>query len=100
MPSIATEWTTLTRRHFLRSGPVGLGGIALATLLGARPAPATAGTVTTGGPLAPKQPPLVPKAKRVIYLHMLGAPSQLDLFDYKPQLVKFNGKLCPDELLK
>ncbi|MFV2068326.1 MAG: DUF1501 domain-containing protein, partial [Pirellulales bacterium] len=49
---------------------------------------------------APKHPPLVPKAKRVIYLHMLGAPSQRDLFDYKAQLVKFNGKPCPDELLK
>jgi len=96
----ATEFATLTRRHFLRGCPVGLGGIALATLLGARPATATANASTAGGPLAPKQPPIVPRAKRVIYLHMLGAPSQLDLFDYKPRLVKLNGKPCPDELLK
>ena len=41
-----------------------------------------------------------PKAKRVIYLFMAGAPSQLDLFDYKPALVKFDGKPVPAEVVK
>ncbi len=51
-------------------------------------------------PLSPLQPPLVPRAKRVIYLHMIGAPSQLELFDYKPDLKKLNGKDCPQEFLE
>ena len=51
-------------------------------------------------PLAPKPPHFSPKAKRVIYLHMTGSPPHLDLFDYKPELVKHNGQPCPDEFLK
>ena len=50
--------------------------------------------------MAPKLPHFAPKAKRVIYLFQAGAPSHLDLFDYKPQLEKFNGTLPPAELLK
>ena len=41
-----------------------------------------------------------PKAKRVIFLHMAGAPSQLELFDYKPELTKLDGKPCPEEFLE
>ena len=52
------------------------------------------------GPLSPKQPHFDPKAKRIIFLFMAGAPSHLELFDYKPQLAKFNGTLPPPELLK
>ena len=51
-------------------------------------------------PLAPKKPPLPAKAKSVIFLFMAGAPSHLELFDYKPELTKWNGKLPPAELLK
>ena len=51
-------------------------------------------------PLAPKTPPFAPKAKHVIFLFMAGAPSHLELFDYKPQLAKFDGTLPPPELLK
>src|SRR5438045_9730740 len=51
-------------------------------------------------PLAPRKPHYDPKVKRVIYLHMSGGPPHLDLFDYKPELVKFNDKPCPDEFLK
>ena len=51
-------------------------------------------------PLAPKPPPLPAKAKRVIYLHMSGAPPQHDLFDYKPKLVEHHLQPCPDELLQ
>ncbi len=51
-------------------------------------------------PLAPKKPHFEPKAKRVIYLHLTGSPPHLDLYDYKPELVKHNGEDCPQEFLK
>ena len=51
-------------------------------------------------PLAPKLPMFPGKAKSVIYLHMAGAPSQLELFDYKPDLLKLNGQDCPASLLE
>jgi hypothetical protein len=50
-------------------------------------------------PLAPKSPHFASKATRVIYLHLTGSPPHLDLFDYKPELVKLDGKPCPDEFL-
>lgn len=55
---------------------------------------------TVNNPLAPKQPHFKPKAKNVIFLFMAGAPSHLEMFDYKPQLAKFSGTLPPAELLK
>jgi hypothetical protein len=83
----------LTRRSFLKAaGQFSLGAIALAAM------PGRAGNVVN--PLAPKSPHYQPKVKRVIYLHMSGGPPHLDLFDYKPELVKWNGKPCPDEFLK
>ncbi|MCH2115343.1 MAG: DUF1501 domain-containing protein [Pirellulales bacterium] len=82
-----------TRRHFLQRGGVGLGAMALAALngecQGAVSAPAN--------PLAPHPPQFSPRAKQVIYLHMTGSPPQLDLFDYKPELVKRDGQPCPAE---
>ena len=57
-------------------------------------------TAAADNPLAPRPPQFPAKAKRVIYLHMSGAPPQQDLFDYKPELVKHNMQPCPDELLK
>jgi hypothetical protein len=86
-----------TRRHFLRSCHVGLGGIALASLAGR---PANAGPAAPPNPLALKPPHFPAKAKQVIFLHMAGGPSHLELFDYKPELVKRNGETCPEELLK
>ena len=87
----------ITRRHFYRECGVGLGKIALASLLaGARPSRAA----EIADPLAPRPPHFAPKAKRVIYLFMAGAPSQLDLFDSKPDLVKFDGKPVPAEVVK
>ncbi len=53
-----------------------------------------------GDPLAPKAPHFAPRAKRVIYLHMAGSPPILDLFDYKPELVRRSGEPCPDSFLK
>lgn len=86
----------VTRRYFLSRSGLGLGAIALNALLPA----ASHAKAGTDNPLAPKTPPLPAKAKHVIYLHMAGSPSQLDLFDDKAELRKYNGKPCPDELLK
>jgi hypothetical protein len=86
----------VSRRWFFEQCSIGIGGMALANLL------AGAGLADTpkGDPLVPKKPPKPAKAKNVIFLFMAGAPSHLELFDYKPQLAKFNGTLPPPELLK
>jgi hypothetical protein len=83
----------ITRRWFFEQCGVGLGTMALGNLL------AEAGYASQD-PLSPRTPPLPAKAKRVIFLFMAGAPSHLELFDYKPQLAKFDGTLPPAELLK
>ena len=84
----------LTRRHFLKTCQVGLGATALASLLEPEAA-ATPSEVVN--PFAPKKPHFAPKATRVIYLHMTGSPPNLDMFDYKPTLVKHDGEDCPAE---
>jgi hypothetical protein len=87
-----------TRRQLFRDCGVGIGKIALASLLvGANDA---FGSPVIDNPLLPRQPHFAPKAKRVIYLFMAGAPSQLDLFDNKPALVKFDGQPIPAEVVK
>ncbi len=87
----------ITRRQFLKAGgQLSLGAIAMQTLGGR----SFGGENTAINPLAPKHPHYRPKAKRVIYLHMSGAPPHLDLFDYKPELVKRTGQFCPDEFTK
>jgi hypothetical protein len=87
----------LTRRHFLCNSAVGIGSVAIAGLLGSATG---AEPAKSPNPLAPKKPPLPAKAKSVIYLHMSGAPPQLDLYDYKPKLIQQNMKPCPDDYLK
>ncbi len=76
----------LQRRAFLRAGSVGLGSIALQSLLSA-----------DESALAPH---FAAKAKHIIFLHMLGGPSQVDLLDPKPTLARFEGKPLPDSLLE
>lgn len=87
--------SALTRRHFLGKCALGLGSVGLASLL-----KNDLFAAPVDGPMAPKRPHFTPRAKRVIYLHMAGAPSQLDLFDYKPKLVELNGEPCPESLFK
>lgn len=83
-----------TRRHFIRESAMGLGGLALAAMFGCGQKKATAQVAfDPAHPLAPKLPPFAGKAKSIIYLHMAGAPSQLELFDYKPELAKMDGQL-------
>jgi uncharacterized protein (DUF1501 family) len=89
----------ITRRWFFRECGVGLGAIALSTLLGETFAGA-ASKISGTNPLAPRQPHFAPKAKRIIYLFMAGAPSHLEMFDNKPELTKWDGKLPPPDLLK
>lgn len=87
----------ISRRWFIEQCGIGMGALALNHLL------AEAGygaTPQSTNPLAPKKPHFAPKAKNVIFLFMAGAPSHLEMFDYKPQLAKFNGTLPPPELLK
>jgi hypothetical protein len=86
----------ITRRSFLHNaGKFCLGSIAFGSMAASGMA---SGAVLN--PLAPRNPHYAPKAKRVIYLHMSGGPPHLDLFDYKPTLVEYNDKPCPDESLK
>jgi len=91
----------ITRRWFFQQCGVGLGSIALGTLLGRSEAQSAIGNQPSAvaNPLAPRQPHYAGKAKRVIYLFMGGAPSQLDLFDYKPSLRKYNGQPVPKEVV-
>lgn len=86
---------SLTRRHFFGQTKVGIGALALASLLEQE----TRGSEKQG-PQATHAPHFAPKAKRVICLHMAGSPPQHELFDYKPKLVEMNGKPCPKEILE
>ncbi|MCW1885346.1 DUF1501 domain-containing protein [Luteolibacter flavescens] len=78
-------FTGLTRRHFFKSGATGIGGAALASMLG-------------GGLHASAPPSFAPKAKRIIHLFQSGGPAQQDLFDYKPLLNEMNGQPLPDHV--
>jgi len=97
MNSNLARLQSLTRRHFLGASGVGLGSLALSQLGG--PARADV-SYPAENPRAPRKPHFAGTAKRVIYLHMSGAPPHLDLLDYKPELVKRTGQNCPDEYLK
>ena len=88
----------ITRRHFLGQSAHGLGAIALGAML--KNTLAAAVTAPSSNPLAPRLPHFAGKAKRVIYLHLTGSPPHLDLWDYKPELVKRDGQDCPDAFLK
>ena len=84
------------RRWFFKQCGVGVGSLALGQLLREQGFASPASV----NPMEPKQPHFAAKAKRVIYLFMAGAPSHLELFDNKPELTKWDGKLPPAELLK
>jgi uncharacterized protein (DUF1501 family) len=89
----------VSRRWFFKECGVGLGKLALAGLLTDAFARNAMAQSAATNPLAPKQPHFKPKAKRVIHLFMAGAPSQLDLFDYKPKLTEYEGKPIPPEII-
>ncbi|MBL7872889.1 MAG: DUF1501 domain-containing protein [Cyclobacteriaceae bacterium] len=92
-----------TRRHFLKESAMGLGALAMGALFpGCEPKSSVFGNnfFDPTNPLAPKPPMFPGKAKSVIYIHMAGAPSQLELFSYKPELSKLDGQDCPPSLLE
>jgi uncharacterized protein (DUF1501 family) len=99
-PSIDARQAALravTRRHFFRECGIGIGRVALASLANERLFAAPA--APNDAPLA-RAPHFAPKAKRVIYLFMAGAPSQVDLLDPKPKLRQHDGEAIPDEMVK
>jgi hypothetical protein len=92
----------LSRRQLFQRAGAGVGSMALASLLAAdlpaaptKKQPRAAGDVD---PLAPRLTDIAPRAKNVIFVHLVGAPSHLDLFDHKPELVRLDGQPMPDEL--
>jgi Protein of unknown function (DUF1501) len=104
MDPIRAQLEHMTRRHFFGRTSLSLGTAALASLLseerpahaGAASGGATAGAIPAGG--LPGLPHFPPKARRAIYLHMNGGPSQLDLFDYKPKMGAMFDKDLPDSI--
>ena len=80
-----------TRRHFFADCGVGVGAMALGSLLAGN-----SQAHASSDPLAPRQPHFAPRAKRVIFLFMAGGPSQLDLFEHKPQLDAYSGQRIPE----
>lgn len=80
------------RRSFFQQAGMGLGGMALSTLLASESTANNSSNVPGGMTHFP------PRAKNVIFLHMVGAPSHLDLYDYKPELQRLDGELVPDHL--
>ena len=89
-----------TRRHFLRGCTTGLGAMWMAMNDTAFAATGNLPVHDATNPLSAVQPPLPATAKRVIFLHMIGAPSQLELFDFKPDLQRLDGKECPQSFLE
>lgn len=101
--AVQAELTKNTRRNFLKESFMGLGGLALGSLMGCGTSENKAmqpSFFDPANPLAPRPPHFAPRAKSVIYIHMAGAPSQLELFDYKPELAKLDGQDCPQSLLE
>lgn len=86
-----------SRRRFLQTAGQGFGAIALAHLLGG---PASAANATKGAGARPRGPDFAPRAKRCIFLFMVGGPSQMELFDPKPDLDKLHGQKLPSSFGK
>src|SRR5262245_61787076 len=98
MFDLTNDMAWVTRRHFFSRCGLGLGGLALASLLGGRRG-LSASPVSPHG-MAPQPPHFRPRAKNVIFLFMAGGPSQLELFDYKPRLVELNGQPIPASFIE
>src|SRR5436190_22899037 len=88
----------LNRRHFLARSGVSLGAMALGSLLGRDAARAAPSAAANGHETSGEMPHFPPKVRRVIYLFQSGAPSQIDLFDYKPALQDKRGIELPDSV--
>src|SRR5436309_3460846 len=91
----AGSFCRMTRREMLWEAGSGFTGLALAGMLGREGYAADGTRAAFANPLAPKKPMLPAKARSVIFLFMYGGPSQVDTFDYKPELYKLDGKTIP-----
>jgi hypothetical protein len=93
-----------TRRHFLKESAMGLGALAMGALFGSCGSKSGSNGYSIAfdpaHPMLPKPPQFPARAKNIIFLHMAGAPSQLELFDYKPELMKMHGQDCPPSSLR
>jgi len=98
MNAFEHDLQSATRRHFFSQCALGLGSIALGSLLSESLCAADAPKLVN--PLAPKSPHFQPRAKNIIFLFMAGGPSQLELFDYKPTLVELNGQPIPQSFVE
>ena len=89
------------RRDFLRGSALGLGGIALGSLLGcnSKPSQKIISQILEEQNIPLGSPHFLPKAKRVIYLFQSGGPSQMELFDYKPKLYEMHGQEIPASVM-
>ena len=92
------ELKNQTRRHFFGECGMGVGSMALASLMAG--SSTAAATEQQSGAMAAKAPPFPARAKRVIFLFMAGGPSQLDMFDHKPMLNKLSGEPMPQSFLE
>lgn len=102
-PTDPSRLLALTRRQFFCRCSTGMGALALSSLLQQAAAEQLGGGGGSGGgadPLSPRTPHFTPKAKRIVYLHMAGAPSQLDLFDHKPRLTELDGQPIDSAIIK
>ena len=104
---IERELQAKTRRHFIKNCVSGMGGLALGSFFmscdsfsGSGKKGKIALTERDINPLASMSPPFPAKVKSVIYLHMAGAPSQLEMFDYQPELLQLDGQVTPQSLLE
>ena len=88
----------MTRRHLFRECALGLGSMALASFAGERRV-VGAGEIPSLNPLAPRPGHFAPRATSIIYLFMAGGPSQLELFDHKPELLKQNNEPIPESFV-
>ena len=101
MPSAAhnlphAEFAPATRRQFFSRSATSLAPLAFSSLCAA----ADQGTTESQGPLPPRRPVTAPRAKSIIFLFQIGGPSQIDLFDPKPELLRREGEPLPESILK
>ena len=89
----------ITRRHLFSQCTMGIGSIALASLLADGKLSGGEADNRSSNPLQPRQPDFPAKAKNVIFLFMAGGPSQLETFDYKPKLNELSGKPIPESFI-
>ena len=88
-------YLTETRREFLKYTGTGIGALGLASALNN-----SLYAASNNDSVSLLNPHFVPKAKNVIYIHLVGGPSHLELFDHKPELIKRDGQKCPDHMFK